>query len=382
MTTAALKDPSSVPPTVAQLYAKAFWQATPTTSLKEERQLAYALGYPSDWRVERTIITNSKSSKKEKIIQDKIHASFGKTKKKQSIYTWLHHEAAQEAAAQVYAAEAAGETLTSLESGSHLLPPVPLYTKGDLIQVRWEDQWYEATITKRKKHADQFLYSVYYHEDDATQDEIDESEIRPGEDPHELAQSLGFPATWKAGRKGARYTFTAPTGERFTTKKKALEFLDASNQKNDVDEDVGDPPWRTEGHEWIGRQIEWISHHKASGTRKVKLTQVGTIQGYILDTDTDREGNPGFISEATGQPTTLFHVVFPDEPHHPYATHLLNSQDLEESEVVETLLAETPAAKRKREAALAKKQTPQKASSSSSSPKSSTPKRKKRRSRY
>eukprot|EP00934_Nitzschia_sp_Nitz4_P008952 Nitzschia sp. Nitz4//scaffold192_size41448//24317//28613//NITZ4_007486-RA/size41448-snap-gene-0.53-mRNA-1//-1//CDS//3329540239//8942//frame0 len=54
----------------------------------------------------------------------------------------------------------------------------------------------------------------------------------------------------------------------------------------------------------------------------------------------------------TGEPANLFHVVFPDEPHHRYASHLLNSQDLEENEVSQNLLEETPAAKRKREAAL------------------------------
>jgi hypothetical protein len=115
---------------------------------------------------------------------------------------------------------------------------------------------------------------------------------------------------------------------------------------------MGDPPWRKVGHEWIGRQVSWSSDHKISGRRSVTVEQVGTITGFIKATDVDKEGNPGFVSELTGQPTDLFHVVFKDQPHHQYASFLLNSQDLEESEVIENLLEETPAQKRKREAAV------------------------------
>ena len=134
------------PPTVGQLYARTLWDPTPTTTLKSERQLAYALGYPADWRVERTVTSVDGKS----IIRDRIHAKFGK--KTQSQYTWFHHEAAQQAAMQLEQEETM--------DGSHLLPPVPLYTKGDDIEVLYEEKWYAATITKRKKQADNFLYSV------------------------------------------------------------------------------------------------------------------------------------------------------------------------------------------------------------------------------
>lgn len=330
----------SFPPTVAQLFARAFWDPKPTVTVKSQRQLAYALGYPEDWRVERKVEYKDGNP----IIHDTIHALLGK--KTKSRYTWLHHEAAQAAAAKL-------ETDGNLDE-SHLLPPVPLYAKGDMIQVQWEGKWYNATILKRKKQGDSFLYSVYYPEDDATQDEIEEFEIRPGEDPSALAVELGFSSDWKATRKGARYVLTAPTGERFTSKNAALKFIKTQEEKapQEVD-DMGDPPWRTSGHEWIGRQVSWVSEHKVSGTRTVKVEQVGTIEGYIKSTDVDKEGNPGFVSEATGQPADLFHVVFPDQPHHQYASFLLNSQDLEEHEVLENLYEETPAQKRKREAALA-----------------------------
>mmetsp|Transcript_30464 Transcript_30464/g.86918 ORF Transcript_30464/g.86918 Transcript_30464/m.86918 type:complete len:374 (+) Transcript_30464:146-1267(+) len=369
-------DPTKLPfpPSVAQLYARAFWDPKPTTTTKSERQLAYALGYPDDWRVERTVEYKDGSP----IIRDRIHALFGKRTKSQ--YTWFHHEAAQAAAAKL-------ESEGTIDE-SHLLPPTPLYAKGDVVQVHWEGKWYEATILKRKKQADSFLYSVYYPQDEATQDEIEEEDIRPGEDPSALAVQLGFPSDWKASRKGARYILTAPSGDQFNSKNAALKFIKKQEEvKQEAQEDVGDPPWRTHGHPWIGREVNWASVHKVSGTRKVTVEQVGTIEGYIKSTDVDKGGNPGFVSESTGKAADLFNVVFPDQPHHLYASFLLTSQDLEEHEVLENLLEETPAAERKREAALAaaaeaaeeEKAASTPAKASSSSPK--TPKSKKRRRR-
>lgn len=364
------------PPTVAQLYARAFWDPKPTLSVKSQRQLAYALGYPSDWRVERSIDHNEDGAP---IIQDRIHAFIGK--KQKILHTWLHHEAAQAAAADL-------EAEISPE-GSHLLPPVPKYAKGDVVQVEWEGKWYEATILKRKKHGDAFRYSVYYPQDEATQDDLEEYEIHPGQDPGELAKELGFPSDWKASRNGSRYILTAPTGDRFTSKNAAITFLNKLLEKvAKEEEDMGDPPWRKIGHEWIGRQVAWSADHKISGRRSVTLEQVGTIVGFIKATDVDKEGNPGFVSELTGQPAHLFHVEFPDQPHHQYASFLLNSQDLEESEVLESLLEETPAQKRKREAAIAeaeKKSTQGVASGHSAAIASSTsspPKKKKKRRSY
>jgi len=354
------------PPTVAQLYASAFWNPEPTPTVKSQRQLAYALGYPDDWQVERRV----KYKDGKPVIEDRIHAFLGKKKKSQ--YTWLHHEAAQLAAAKL---EAEGKL-----DESHLLPAVPLYAKGDVVQVQWEGKWYEATIMKRKKQADSFLYSVYYPEDEATQDEIEEHEIRPGQDPSALAVELGFPEDWKASRNGARYVLTAPTGDRFTSKNAALKFLKKQQEKIAQEiEDAGDPPWRKVGHEWIGRRVAWTSDHKVSARRTVSIEQIGTIDGYIKSTDVDKDGNPGFVSEVSGKPADLFHVVFPDQPHHQYASFLLNAQDLEEHEVSENLLEETAAEKRKREqaiAALEEESTPQATPKAKSSPK----KKKRRRS--
>lgn len=59
-----------------------------------------------------------------------------------------------------------------------------------------------------------------------------------------------------------------------------------------------------------------------------------------MKTDVDKEGNPGFVSETSGEPADLFHVVFPEDKNHPYSAHLLTSQDIEEFEVLESLLEE------------------------------------------
>lgn len=322
------------PLTPAQRYAHALWDPKPTTTSLSEKQLAYVLGYPDDWRVERRV--DQRDGKQ--VTYDKIHT----TATNGSKYTWFHHDAAQTAAAQF-------RTDGTLPESSHLLPPLPLYAKGDLIQVAYEGKWYEGTILKRKKQADAFEYDVHYTHDDATQAAVDEQDIRPGEDPSTLALELGFSTGWQASRKGARYILTCPTGEKFTTKKAALQWIKEQEQpeEQEEDQDVGDPPWRTEGHEFIGRKVEFSATHKASGTRRIKVTQVGAITGYIDAMDVDKQGEPGFVSEATGKPANLFHVDFPDEPHHPYAAHLLECQDLEESEVLDGLLEENPTKKRK-----------------------------------
>lgn len=65
--------------------------------------------------------------------------------------------------------------------------------------------------------------------------------------------------------------------------------------------------------------------------------------GWISETDVDKAGAPGFVSEATGKPARLYHVVFPEDPHHQYASLLIQTQDLEEYELLESLVDETSA---------------------------------------
>lgn len=354
---------SSLPPTISQIYTKAMFDPHPTETVISQKQLAYALGYPMDWRVERTVIVKEGTNKK--IIQDRIHALGGK--KNQTKYMWLNHEAAQKAALLFDKEGTLDPTAiddgnsgnanqkNNSSTGSHLLPPIARFKKGEVVQVNYEDKWWTATIMKRpkKKNDDEFYYSVVYHGDSATQDDIEEADIRPGEDPSELAVSLGFDASWSATRKGSRFVITAPCGKEFQSKKAALKhFRDEAKKASEKTgsaggkrkgaekeaEDVGDPPWRTEGHDLIGRKILWTFQHKASARRQITIEQVGLIEGYIDESDTDKEGNPGYVSEKTGKPAHLFHVVFDDNPGHPYAQYLIHNTDVEEYEILDALL--------------------------------------------
>ena len=104
-----------------------------------------------------------------------------------------------------------------------------------------------------------------------------------------------------------------------------------------------DPPWRLTGHELIGQEVVLSQTHKVSGKRSVTVEQTGTVAGWIADTDTDRNGEPGYVCEATGKPANLFHVTFKDQPGHPHAKYLIDFQDMEEDEV-RSLLTTPPVA--------------------------------------
>lgn len=81
------------------------------------------------------------------------------------------------------------------------------------------------------------------------------------------------------------------------------------------------------------------------------VTHEGTVVGWISETDVDSAGDPGFVSDKTGKPARLFHVTFPEDAHHQYASLLIQSQDLEEYEVLDCLIpqeeAPTESAKKK-----------------------------------
>jgi hypothetical protein len=178
-------------------------------------------------------------------------------------------------------------------------------------------------------------YTVLYTDEGTEQEEVEEEDIRPAPPDAEavhLAASLGFPKGWKAVMKGKRYTITSPDGVDFKNKKAALVYLEQLSSM-----DGGDPPWRTSGHALLNKRVEYTSTHRM-GSRQVFVKQTGTIKGWIASTDKDKQGEPGYISDQTGEPADLFHIVFDDEPHHPYAKLLIESMDMEENEVMESLL--------------------------------------------
>lgn len=89
----------------------------------------------------------------------------------------------------------------------------------------------------------------------------------------------------------------------------------------------GDPPWRTTDHHYLGRNVRYTFAQASAGSH------VGVVRGWIAATDIDAEGEPGFVSERSGKPAALFHVLFDVK------TCPFSSQDLEEYELVESLIS-------------------------------------------
>ena len=188
----------------------------------------------------------------------------------------------------------------------------------------------------------------------------------------DLARSMGLPDGWAVKRnKNYKLSIWGPDGRRYRSKKAAFESarleppkldeVDGGARKRhrgrprkkasgEEEEDhpfplpeelraeakaeEGDPPWRTDGHEHMGRRVRYAPPGAP------ELRQTGTVTGWISEKDVDRAGDPGFISERTGEPASLFHVTF-DQPggRALLAGELLESQDFELSELEELSLA-------------------------------------------
>lgn len=311
--------------TVLNIMGKALWDPNPTTTDLQARQLAVALGYPSNWRVVRACAVDD-GVMMDRIFSDKPGSGFD---------TWFNHAGAMEAAA---AWETSDQTPYAYRGG-HLLPLQPLFDKGDKVQVLYGDAWWDAKILRRKDYPGQFKYQVFYPSDSSKQSGVEEALIRhrPTEvDPVITASSLGFGDGWKAYSIGNnKWKIVSPAGETYKTKKAALQAFQALTK---AAADEGDPPWRTVDDEYMGRRVKWITQHKASAKRTVRLEQVGTVTGWISETDVDKEGKPGFVSERTKKPARLYHVKFDDDSHHAYSSHFLSEQDLEEWELKECLI--------------------------------------------
>jgi len=322
--------------TVLRIMGKALWDTRPTQTDLASRQLAVALGYPLGWRVVRNIETDLADDAK-KIIVDRIHAGRPDT----GCDMWFHHVAAMQASA----AWVAGESTGFDQKGGHLLPRLALFKKGDKVQVWYAEEWWDAKVLRRKEDADSFRYQVQYGADNSKQSGVDEDliqarEAKAAKPPSKTALEIGLGEEWEAVcTSGNRWKITGPGGELFKSKKAALEVYAkiASSEKEMAD---GDPPWRTTGNDLLGRRVRWSTDHAVSTRRSVTVEQNGTVKGYIGETDVDQAGEPGFVSDRTGKPARLFHIFFDDEPHHPYASFLVQSQDLEEYEVMDCLLPE------------------------------------------
>jgi hypothetical protein len=311
--------------TVLNIMGKALWDPNPTTTDLQARQLAVVLGYPRNWRVVRSLDDG--------VLVDRIYSD----KPGSDCDTWFNHAGAMEAAATW---ETSDQTPYAFRGG-HLLPLQPLFDKGDKVQVFYGDTWWNAKILRRKEYPGQFKYQVFYPSDASKQSGVEEALIRhrPTEvDPEVTASALGFGEGWKAYSVGNnKWKIVSRAGETYKTKKAALEAFQAETK---AAADEGDPPWRTVDNEYLGRRVKWITQHKASARRTVSLEQIGTVTGWISETDVDKEGQPGFVAEQTGKPARLYHVKFYEDPHHAYSSHFLSEQDLEEWELKASLIPE------------------------------------------
>ena len=431
---------------VLDTLGRALWMARPTTSDIEAQQLAYALGYPEQWRVIRTLEqvsfqkkespqqqqprtttttsseqqdkethrdsgapdTNStttattaedKNSKDDAVAtaagdcesdkankdennnekvtdteKNNLEDSININKEKNEsvgdvvdlcivdrIYAgkpgtgcdmWYNHHSAMIASKDWI--EEGSDPFR--HKGGHMLPREALFYKGDRVEVLFDDDWWEAKILRKKEHSEGYRYQVYYVIDKTKQNGIPEERIRAlatgKKDPREIALQIGLGEDWQAVATGNnRWRITAPDGQIFTSKKAALTYIANQGTTVAASKDEGDPPWRKTDHEYLGRYVRYTQTHAVSARRNIVVEQIGRVMGWISETDVDQAGQPGFISEKTGEPAHLFHVVFEDEAHlHRYAGHLVQSQDLEEFELQACLIPdnELPAKKKTR----------------------------------
>ncbi len=307
------------------------------------------LGAPTSTSDSRAVQTQP--GRMVKVIADRIYAGKPGT----DCDMWYHHSAATQAALAWMEKEAihedpeqSGPAPTPFDfKGGHMLPRSARFDVGDKVEVLYEGEWWDAKILRRNEHkVDGFRYQVFYSSDNSKQSGVAESSIRlriNDEDPHKTAASNGFDETWQAFSQGGnRWKIIGPDGTVYKSKKAALQAFNNKSDKPSKDSLMEeDPPWRTVGSEYLGKFVRWVTQHKASARRTVAVEQIGEVVGWISETDVDKAGGPGFVSEKTGKPASLYHVVFNDEPtHHPYASVLIECVDLEEYELKECILSE------------------------------------------
>ncbi|GAX20068.1 hypothetical protein FisN_1Lh450 [Fistulifera solaris] len=298
-----------------------------------------------------SLATQSQPGRMVKVTVDRIYAGKPGT----DCDMWYHHSAATRAALAWMEKEAihedpeqSGPAPTPFDfKGGHMLPRSSKFDVGDKVEVLYEGEWWDAKILRKNEHkVDGFRYQVFYSSDNSKQSGVAESSIRPrmnDEDPHKTAANNGFDETWQAFSQGGnRWKIIGPDGTVYKSKKAALQAFNNKSDKPSKDSlTEEDPPWRTVGSEYLGKYVRWVTEHKASARRTVAVEQIGEVVGWISETDVDKAGEPGFVSEKTGKPASLYHVVFNDEPtHHPYASVLIEFVDLEEYELKECILSE------------------------------------------
>lgn len=126
-------------------------------------------------------------------------------------------------------------------------------------------------------------------------------------------------------------TASSPTKSKSkNTPKKAKPKSKSPSKKskgnNPMPIEEGDPPWRTNGHAYLGKRIEY---HFPDG-----VIGKGICTGWIAAKDVDKDGQPGFVSERTNKPACLFHVTMDEDCQ-------VESQDFEGYEMEEIFIDDT-----------------------------------------
>jgi len=150
-------------------------------------------------------------------------------------------------------------------------------------------------------------YNVHYTVDDAMQPDVREVKIRATAKTQKKKKAA---AKKKSGKKSGKRAAESDVATPAKKKKKSgskgkKKVVEEQSLVPDFTLDEGDPPWRTTGHEYLMREVQWTPE---GGDPTSPC--VGTVVAYIADTDVDSEGNPGFTCSNTGKPANLFHVVF------------------------------------------------------------------------
>ena len=122
------------------------------------------------------------------------------------------------------------------------------------------------------------------------------------------------PASSKA-KKRKREESSEEESEEEESSEEESESESEEESEEEEEEEGDDPPWRPSGHEFIGQAVKMVDEEGSE--------QFGRVIGWIADTDLDKAGNPGFVSDKTGKPACLFNVDFGDG----------TSQDFEEDEL-------------------------------------------------
>ncbi|EJK74282.1 hypothetical protein THAOC_04048 [Thalassiosira oceanica] len=217
--------------------------------------------------------------------------------------------------------------------GGQIRPREAKFDEGDVVEVLYDEdpdedpEWYEATVTRRTMYSDDIQYSVHYHLDDTTQTGVRENKLRPSA---KAAKKKAAAARKKASSKAksaksksaksksdmkskSKGKKSDPKKKKADAKKKTKKetpkkAVVAEEEPEEADGDLDDdPPWRTDGHEHIGRRVRWTPPPDFDGGGG---PVEGTVTGWISETDRDSEGNPGFVSERTGRPASLYHAEF------------------------------------------------------------------------